>query len=75
MKKNLSLLSLVLCLMAFVYSAISPAHAQTGKIAFTSYRDGQEEIYTMNMDGTEQTRLTFLNGQRNQAPHWSPDGT
>src|ERR1041384_8190465 len=29
-----------------------------GKIAFTSDRDGNREIYVMNADGTNQTRLT-----------------
>ncbi len=29
-----------------------------GKIAFFSYRDGDFEIYVMNADGSNQTRLT-----------------
>jgi HYR domain/WD40-like Beta Propeller Repeat len=47
------------------------------KIAFVSQRDGgvdNPEIYVMNADGSEQTRLTnnqFLDG----FPTWSPDGT
>jgi Tol biopolymer transport system component len=32
---------------------------QNGKIAFVSLRDGNEEIYAMNADGTDQTRLTY----------------
>ena len=32
---------------------------ETGKIAFTSNRDGDDEIYVMNADGTGQTQLTF----------------
>jgi len=32
--------------------------ATRGKIAFTSYRDGNLEIYIMNADGSGQTNLT-----------------
>ena len=49
---------------------------QLDKIAFTSLRDGNAEVYVMNADGSNQTRLTTT------APHagnarasWSPDGT
>ena len=42
-------------------------------IAFTSDRDGNEEIYTMNADGSNVTRLTDDAG-RNKRPTWSPDG-
>ncbi|MBI2504746.1 MAG: PD40 domain-containing protein [Candidatus Latescibacteria bacterium] len=44
-----------------------------GKIAFASDRDGNQEIYTMNADGTGLTRLTshdFVDYN----PSWSPDG-
>lgn len=47
--------------------------SQTSKIAFNSDRDGNVEIYSMNPDGSELTRLTdspFFDG----APDWSPDG-
>jgi hypothetical protein len=44
------------------------------KIVFTSNRDGNEEIYSMNADGTGQTRLT--NDPANDyGPYWSPDGS
>src|ERR687888_72816 len=42
-----------------------------GKIAFSSFRDGNYEIYTMNADGSDQTRLT----KEDFYPFWSPDGT
>src|SRR5205085_7851288 len=44
-----------------------------GKIAFTSNRDGNFEIYAMNSDGTGQTRLT-TNQSIDSDPAFSPDG-
>ena len=43
------------------------------KIAFGSDRDGNEEIYVMNADGSEQKRLTN-SPALDWAPFWSPDG-
>ena len=43
-----------------------------GKIAFMSVRDGNAEIYTMNADGTGQTRLTNV-ASDDGGPDWSPD--
>lgn len=45
-----------------------------GKIAFSSDRDGNFEIYVMNPDGGGQTRLTQTSTD-NLRPTWSPDGT
>lgn len=48
--------------------------ALQGKIAFQSKRDGGNyEIYTMNSDGSNQTRLTF-NAGNDARPAWSPNG-
>src|SRR5262249_47072459 len=45
------------------------------KIAFASRRDGHGEIYVMNTDGSDQTRLTKTDPSvTNNAPAWSPDG-
>jgi Tol biopolymer transport system component len=44
------------------------------KIAFTSDRDGNDEIYVMNPDGSGQKRLTRSPGA-DVKPKWSPDGT
>lgn len=41
-----------------------------GKIAFTSNRDGQREIYIMNADGTNQTRITVTDTRAERAPAW-----
>ena len=46
---------------------------KVGKIAFTSNRDGNDEIYVMNDDGTNQTNLT-KNPGNDWYPNWSPDG-
>lgn len=46
---------------------------KTAKIAFTSSRDGDKEIYTMNPDGSQQTRLTH-NPADDFYPAWSPTG-
>jgi len=43
------------------------------KIVFDSYRDGDQEIYVMNPDGSNQQRLTNRKGP-DRHPAWSPDG-
>src|SRR4051812_44668091 len=64
----------------FVIALVCAISAQAGypgtngKIVFQSNRDGNVEIYTMNNDGTGQTRLT-VNGAQDSNPVWSPDGT
>jgi TolB protein len=42
------------------------------RIAFTSFRNGDFDLYVMNADGTRQRRLTPARGF--SAPAWSPDG-
>jgi Tol biopolymer transport system component len=46
-----------------------PTWASSGKIAFTSTRDGNFEIYSMNADGTGVTRLTNHSAS-DISPHW-----
>jgi Tol biopolymer transport system component/serine/threonine protein kinase len=45
-----------------------------GRIAFSSARDGDREIYVMNTDGSGPIRLTLRAGDDNR-PSWSPNGT
>ena len=52
--------------------APAPA-AANGRIVFSSNRDGNSEIYVMNADGSNQTRLTNHPGF-DGAPVWAPDG-
>ena len=52
----------------------SPAVSPDGtKIAFTSYRDDNFEIYVMNADGRNPKNLT-LHLDDDTSPTWSPDG-
>jgi len=44
-----------------------------GRIAFTSDRDGNKDIYVMNADGSGQTNLT-IHPDDDWVPDWSPDG-
>ncbi len=44
------------------------------KIAWTSRRDGNDEVYVMNADGSGRTNLTN-NPAADSHPTWSPDGT
>ena len=52
----------------------SPSQALTEpRLLFASSRDGNDEIYSMNADGTATVRLTN-NSTRDNRPFWSPNG-
>jgi tetratricopeptide (TPR) repeat protein len=56
-------------------SDTAPAWSPDGtRLAFMSARDGNWEIYMMNADGSQPTRLTS-NGSNDGLPAWSPDGS
>jgi hypothetical protein len=65
-------------LLVFAASHPDTGHAAfpgvNGKIAFTTNRDGNLEIYVMNANGSSQTNLTN-NPASDSQPMWSPDGT
>jgi len=48
-----------------------------GKIAFFSNRTGNYHLYSMNLDGTDQTQLTYDESrfELDGYPSWSPDGS
>ena len=48
--------------------------SNTGRVVFTSLRDGNTEIYVMDADGGNQENLTNHPAYDAQ-PDWSPDGT
>lgn len=56
------------------YDAEATVSPKGDKIVFTSLRDGDPEIYTMNLDGSDQKRLTFEKGY-DGGPFFSPDGS
>ena len=71
-------LFLIFCFLSLVLfnSSSDCAWAQapeTAKILFTSWRDGNGEIYTMNPDGSGQARLTWHRANDTSAV-WSPTG-
>ena len=61
----------VFFLLTGVASATPPG--TNGRIAFSSDRDGDFDIYTMNLDGSGLVHLDFGGDDFNAA--WSPDGT
>jgi TolB protein len=55
-------------------SAADVAWSSTGsRLAFTSFRDGNSEIYLIDSDGTDETRLTN-SPTIDENPNWAPDG-
>jgi dipeptidyl aminopeptidase/acylaminoacyl peptidase len=72
MRLPVSIICICLCVL-IAYIDAQGALRRNGKIAFTSDRDGNLEIYVMNSDGTNQVRLTN-NTLLDAHPSWSPDG-
>jgi TolB protein len=84
MKASLSLFILMALLSAGLLAAFvnpsladGPGNATIGKITWAASRDGNWEIYTMNLDGTSPVRLTFdpRGGVADWHPVFTPDGS
>lgn len=58
---------------AYGYDAEATVSPKGDKVIFTSTRDGDPELYAMNLDGTDQKRLTFEKGYDGGA-FFSQDG-
>ena len=72
MKRLCYVLSIFLIFASLSVSV--PAKApETAKIVFTSRRDGNFEIYIMNLDGSDQKNLT-QHRAKDTSPIWSPTG-
>ncbi len=69
------LLGAALVVSVFIQMHIANSGYATwkSKIAFSSTRDGDSEIYVMEIDGSNQVRLT-INPARDYDPSWSADG-
>ena len=65
-------MSAVLTLVVVVGFGCGGGGGNGNKIAFVSERNGNAEIYVMNPDGSDQTRLT-VNNAADSEPRWSPD--
>ena len=63
----------VLSLLILMHIAQIGYAAERPKIAFSSTRDGNSEIYVMDSDGRNQVRLTD-DPANDLDPSWSPDG-
>ena len=73
---NPKLFPLFCCAGLALFISITSTWAQTpktSKIVFTSTRDGNAEIYTMNVNGSKAKNLT-QHDARDEAPVWSPTG-
>jgi Tol biopolymer transport system component len=63
-------------LLASAHGDFDPAWSPDGtRIAFTSLRDGYQQIYTINLASSEITRITETSNEITaRQPAWSPDG-
>jgi Tol biopolymer transport system component len=74
MKSIIAKICLMLICLSLLWCCSESDDSFTGEILFTGTRDGNEEIYRMNADGSELLRLTN-NSVYDREPAWSPDGS
>jgi Tol biopolymer transport system component len=67
--------ALALALLLLAGSAHAAFPGANGKIAFSSDRSGNREIFTANPDGSGLAKLTKSTPLGNSGPSWSPDGS
>ena len=60
-------------ILGLVLTSLMVAVDAQAQIAFSSERDGNPEIYVMDINGKNQRRLTNNRGD-DWSPSWSPDG-
>ena len=65
--------SLLIVCLATLGLAVAGWGQADGKIAFLSHREGYNDVWIMNADGSDSVNLT--QGQYCASPIWSPDGT
>ena len=65
--------SILIACLATLGLAVAGWGQADGKIAFLSYREGHNDVWIMNADGSDPVNLT--KGQNCASPVWSPDGT
>ena len=66
--------SLLIACLATLGLAVAGWGQADGKIAFISGRDGYEDVWIMNADGSDPVNLTQGRHGRCVSPAWSPDG-
>ena len=71
---SMLLAALCICLTGGELWLKNAPASYTGRIVFTSFRDGNAEIYVMDAHGRNQERLTNHRAYDGY-PDWSPDGT
>ncbi len=71
--RSLLLAALCVCLTHGELWLKNTLASSTGRIVFRSSRDGNAEIYVMDADGKNQTRITN-HPAADYHPSWSPDG-
>jgi Tol biopolymer transport system component len=76
-KKSKSFKALPLLFALIIFSFLAQGSflmAQQGKIVYISNQMGSWDIWIMNADGSDKTRLTFDDATNEHAPRFSPDG-